>query len=170
MPTPAHRIHDWIQIQDLYATYIHAVDDHDWALLGQEVFTLETLFDWSASGGPRLTWSEIRATPYGGFPMAEWFPYGFHVCTNLVIDFVKGNGTNKEARVKSKTIHPSGLPKEGGGDAFFQVQGVYKDVVVKTESGWRFKERRWEDGFVMGVFTKLEGMPEMMKAAGKSIQ
>ncbi|KAK5230386.1 hypothetical protein LTR47_007802 [Exophiala xenobiotica] len=116
-------ISDRLEILDKFARYVHAVDDHCIEFL-DEIFLPETVFDWSTSGGIRTTWAEAKK---GDFITGKLFPYAFHVCTNIVIDFDEGH---QSATARSKTIHPTGLKGSDEKDMMFQVQGVYVDKLV----------------------------------------
>jgi hypothetical protein len=92
-------ISDRLEITDLYARYVHAADDRDAAALDR-IFLPHTTFDWSSTGGGKMTYLEARDGPaFRG----DLFPWSFHVCTNIRIDLV---GDGKSARVKSKTLCP----------------------------------------------------------------
>jgi hypothetical protein len=159
MPYTIGEISDRLEIQDLYARYVHAVDDKDHPPL-DAIFLPSTTFDWTASGGTRTTWAAAKE---GDFLTGKLFPYVFHICTNLVIDFDAGGDA---ATVRSKTVHPTGLDgKEGR--LMFQVQGVYVDRLVRTEGGWRISERVWRDFWAVGPLGVVDGIPGMLALAGK---
>ena len=150
---------DRMEIQDIYSRYVHAVDDRELEEL-ETIFEADTIFDWTASGGERTTWSEAKT---GDFITGRMFPYVFHVCVNLRIDF---DVTRSTAVVKSKTIHPTGLPGLDGTPHLFQVQGAYIDRLTRREEGWRITERAWQDFWAVGGLELVDGIPGMLRAAG----
>lgn len=154
-------ISDRLEIHDLFARYVHAVDDKDFPPL-ESIFLPSTTFDWSASGGVVTTWEDAKN---GDFMTGKLFPYVFHICTNIVIDF----DTDKNgATVRSKTVHPTGL--EGlDGPLLFQVQGVYVDRLKRTAEGWRITERVWRDFWATGPLGLVDGIQGMLKLAGKTL-
>lgn len=152
-----------LEIDDLYARYIHAVDDKEFAPL-EKIFLAETIFDWSSAGGQRTTWQEAKT---GDFLTGELFQYVFHLCGNLRIDF---EPNLESAVVKSKTIHPTGLRTPEGESLLFQVHGAYTDKLLKTSQGWRITERVWQDFWVAGRFEKYSGIPEMLASAGTDLE
>lgn len=163
MTLSLEEISDRLEISDLYARYVHAVDDREPEPL-ERIFLPETVFDWTASGGERTQWQVAK---HGDFLTGKLFSYVFHVCTNLRIDFDEdGSG----AIVKSKTIHPTGLEDSQGVAKLFQVQGCYTDRLVKTSDGWRITERIWQDFWAAGSFTLYDGIPGMLAAASGADQ
>lgn len=154
-------ISDRLEIHDLFARYVHAVDERDLSSL-ESIFIPSTTFDWSASGGMVTTWEDAKK---GDFLTGKLFPYVFHICTNIIIDF---DGDKNGATLKSKTIHPTGL--EGpDGPLLFQVQGVYVDRLKRTAKGWRITERVWRDYWATGPSGIVDGIPGMLKLAGKAL-
>lgn len=153
-------ISDRLEIIDLFALYVHAVDDKELETL-ERIFLAETVFDWTASGGVRTTWAEAKT---GDFITGKLFPYVFHVCANIQINF---DDDHQGATVKSKTIHPTGLKSADGTPLLFQVQGVYIDRLTKTGEGWRIRQRVWKDFWAVGPIPLIEGIGGMLNAAEK---
>jgi len=114
---------DILEIHALLARYGHRLDGGDWqglAALWSDDGTLDSMplcLDRTYTGRAAI------AAFYGSVqhPLA-------HHCTN--IDVVEREG---EVHVHSKWLTPRADGTVGGGD--------YRDVVVKTEEGWRFKLR-----------------------------
>lgn len=157
-------ISDRLEIDDLYARYIHAVDDREFSPL-EEIFIPETVFDWTASGGIRDVWSNVRE---GDFITGELFPYVFHMCANLRIDFDEpdADGIVDGATVKSKTIHPTGRPDANGEPHLFQVQGAYTDRLQRIGGKWRMTERVWQDFWAVKGLSLVDGIPGMLAETG----
>lgn len=160
MTLSLEEISDRLEIEELYARYVHAVDDHEFEPL-ERIFVPETIFDWTQSGGERTTWAVAKDGP---FLKGELFPYIFHVCVNVRIDFAPDH---QSAAVKSKTIHPTGVKNTKGEPVLFQVQGVYTDRLVKTAEGWRILERVWKDFWAVGGLTWGGGIPDMLAKAAE---
>jgi len=150
-------IADRLEIQDVYARYVHAVDKADYATLEERVFTSDATFDYSQADGPVISWSELRAIDmFGG----NGFEHIFHITSNLVIDFDESGAS---ASCFSKTFNP--WAREVDGKAYtFQVHGTYYVVVVKTERGWRIASRRWVEDWASvwdgGEFRFKAGMTQ----------
>jgi len=149
---------DRLEILDVYARYVHAVDRADYETLADRVFTSDARFDYSAAHGPVVTWDELRAIDmFGG----NGFEHIFHLTSNLVIDF---DESGDRATCVSKTFNPWARVLDGR-PRVFQVQGTYTDEVVRTERGWRIASRGWvEDwvsGWVGGELRIIDGMREM---------
>lgn len=158
-------ISDRLEIHDLYARYVHAVDDKDFPPL-ESIFLPSTTFDWSGSGGMVTTWEDAKQ---GDFMTGKLFPYVFHICTNIVIDF---DADKNGATVRSKTVHPTGL--EGINEdlkkpLLFQVQGVYVDRLERKAEGWRITKRVWRNFWATGPLDLVDGIPAMLKLAGKAL-
>lgn len=126
---------DIIDIQQLAAFCHHAID-HDDQSLFPLVFTQDARFDGRLCGGPLCEGLEaIQAFFALGKPP---HPPAHHT-TNVVV--YQDNGAT---RVKMKWFCPD--PGTGG-----IVTGDNLDLVVKTQEGWRIKERvasiRYPSGF-----------------------
>jgi hypothetical protein len=53
--------------------------------------------------------------------------------------------------------------RDGNGEIrLFQVQGGYSDTLVKTDGGWRIKERKWNHAWIAGSFRFVDGMAAML--------
>lgn len=159
MPYSLQEISDRLEIDDLYARYVHAVDDREPGPL-EEIFLDETVFDWTASGGERGVWRDVRE---GDFITGRLFPYVFHLCANLRIDF---DADGEGATVKSKTIHPTGRPDAAGEPRLFQVQGAYTDRLRRVDGRWRITERVWQDFWAVGGLRLVDGIPGMLAETG----
>ena len=145
-------ISDRLEINDLYSRYVHAADDHDTAALDL-IFLPHTTFDWTSTGGGKMTYLEAREGPaFRG----DLFPWSFHICTNIRIDL---GGDGKSASVKSKTLCPMGRKGQRTGRAvMFQMQGSYSDELERMEGGWRILKRVWCEDWVAGPFGKVDGL------------
>lgn len=98
-----------LEIYDIYDRYAHAADEHDIPALSA-IFLPSTTFDWTSTGGGKMTFAEACVGPVF---TGKLFPWAFHATSNVRIKFLE-EGT--KAEVKVKTISPSGLEGEGGGE------------------------------------------------------
>src|SRR5262249_7746533 len=131
-------ISDRLEIDALLSRYARAIDTLDWALL-DTVFTPDATVDYTATGGIRGTYPEIRTW------LAQVLPH-FAVRQHFV--------TNREIVVEGDTapsrallFNPMGTRTAGGGIDLFYVGGCYVDRLRRTADGWRIVERREEHGW-----------------------
>lgn len=126
---------DYIDIEQLYARYTHALDSSDGKAWG-ETFTLDGQM-WSATAlatYPNYTLNgREQIAAYVKGPARERPRVG-HVYSNLVITPTVSGATGRVYLILHNL--ESNPPKVTGG-------GVYDDVVVKTAEGWRFKKRSY---------------------------
>ena len=121
-------IADRLAVHELLGLYGHVIDERRWADM-ELVFTPDVVYDASDFGhGITRSLDELRAHWSGDdslHPLA-------HHATNIVVS----EDPDGVVRVLSKGL---GVGRKGRvGSA------VYRDVVVKTESGWRLAHRRAE--------------------------
>lgn len=137
-------IADRLEILDLYARYVHAVDRSDYDTLGKRVFVADTSFDMTGAGGAVMSWTQAKERDF----MGGWgFQHFFHITSNLQIDFEQDR---KSAKTVSKTFNPWATTDADGQPNVFHVHGRYHDTVVETADGWRIASRRWENGWISG--------------------
>lgn len=121
---------DRLDIQEVVVRYGHVVDDHEWT--GFElVFTDDAVVDFSNNGqggsaglAPIIGLEEIvrQYRDVLTHPLQ-------HAIVNHVIDVV----SDEEVVVRSKALFP--IPDH------LVWEGVYRDIVVRTERGWRIKHK-----------------------------
>jgi hypothetical protein len=150
---------DRMAINDLITRYVHALDDREYDVL-DSVFMPETVFDLTSAGAIRGTWPEVKELYKS---QKDVYVNYLHVYGNVRIDFEPGRTL---AKVKSKVINPIGVPDENGNVRLFQVQGGYDDIFVKTENGWRIKERTWLHGWISGDYPFAKPPGELRKGGG----
>lgn len=114
---------DRLEVEQVLALYGHLVDAQAWDRF-DEVFTEDAAFDASALQLPRM---EPRSGIQEGFA-SMGHPVA-HLTTNLVVE---ADGADR-ATVLSKFL----CPLRGGK----VLTGTYADVVVRTDAGWRIRER-----------------------------
>ena len=133
---------DRMAIMDLYAHYVHAVDDHQLDVLNG-IFLPETSFDLGEHG--KFVWGNDPENGTQADYRRNWAKYAvyFHLCGSIRIDFDSEARTS--AHVKSKTINPVGTSNPRGGIDLVVDFVDYTDELVKLGSvygGWRIKSRK----------------------------
>ena len=139
---PLQEISDRIEIDDLFARYCHAIDERDWDALDQ-VFTPDAKIDYSETGGAKGCFAEIKAW----LPVAlERFPMFQHMVatTRLRLD---GDKASSRTILFNPMVHRDA----DGQDQVFFIGLWYRDVLVRTEAGWRIAERYEELGWTHNV-------------------
>jgi 3-phenylpropionate/cinnamic acid dioxygenase small subunit len=132
------RIIDRQEIDDLLTRYATAVDTKDWELY-ETCFTEDAFIDYESAGGIKGKLPEIRAWLE---KTMEMFPMTQHVVCNRVIEFEGSTGT-----ARSVFYNPMALPQEDSAHILFFDGGYYNDKLVKTETGWRIRERIEESSY-----------------------
>jgi 3-phenylpropionate/cinnamic acid dioxygenase small subunit len=131
-------ISDRIEIDDLLTRYARAVDTLDWPLL-DTVFTPDAVVDYTASGGIRGTYPEIRAWLAKVLPL---FPVRQHFVTNRDVQIAGDSATSR-----AMLFNPMGTRNQADGVDLFYIGGCYVDRLVRTPAGWRIAERREEQAW-----------------------
>lgn len=126
------------QIDDLLTRYATAVDTKDWDLY-ETCFTEDAFIDYESAGGIKGKLPEIRAWLEKTLAM---FPMTQHVVCNRVIEI---DGATAKAR--SVFYNPMALPQEESAHILFFDGGYYNDQLVKTENGWKIRERIEESSY-----------------------
>lgn len=123
---------DRLEIQDLFARYSFAIDDRDWDAL-DHVFTPDAQIDYTETGGAKGDLAGIKAW----LPKAlERFPAFQHMVATTQL-------TLEGDRATSRTIlfNPMVMPDANGVPRTFFIGLWYRDVLVRTQQGWRIAER-----------------------------
>jgi SnoaL-like domain len=117
---------DTLAIHQLLALYCHIIDEREWWRVG-ELFTADAVYDMSDFGlgvvHGAAAIRELWSRPDAIHPLA-------HHATNIVIS-EDADGTVR--------VHSKGL---GVGPNGRVGSVVYRDVVVRTDAGWRFATRK----------------------------
>jgi SnoaL-like protein len=130
---------DRLEIDDLLTRYAVAIDSRRWELL-QTVFTPDATIDYSSSGAPKGSVTEI----------SEWlekfltpFAMNQHMTLNkyIVLDGDTGTG-------RTYFLNPNSYLDENGQPRLIFVGGYYNDRFVRTADGWRISEREEEAAWV----------------------
>jgi 3-phenylpropionate/cinnamic acid dioxygenase small subunit len=121
-------------IKEVLYRYSLMVDRRRWELI-DEVFTSDATIDYTSvgSGGtkgpvrPMLEWLDQSLVPW---------PMNLHFITNEIIE-IEGD------RAKSTCCFnaPMGRKTKSGSQVFLTNAGYYQDELVRTEAGWRIRER-----------------------------
>jgi len=126
---------DIIEIHQLLARYGHAIDDRDWPEF-TSLFVTDAVLDHTQVRAPEVL--------HGIDAIVEYYreanhPSAHHV-TNIVVTERDG-----EVHVRSKWFAPFTRPTHS---PLRWAGGVYEDVVVPSDDGWRFARKvcigRWQ--------------------------
>jgi 3-phenylpropionate/cinnamic acid dioxygenase small subunit len=129
---------DIIEIQQLLATYVYAIDAKDFDRL-DEVFTADAIIDYTATGGVCGDYSAIKrwlARALAPFSLTQ------HMI-GLPLIRLSGN----RASVRTMLFNPMRRAGEGGEQLFF-IGASYVDDLVRTAQGWRIQRRCEADAWV----------------------
>jgi ketosteroid isomerase-like protein len=129
---------DRLEIMDLLASYSHAIDQRDWDAL-DDVFTPDALIDYTEMGGSR---GDLVATK-GFLAKAMTNFAGFqHMVATSKLSFDGDLATGRTI------CHNPMVIDKGNGETHVFFCGLwYCDTFVRTDAGWRIKERYEEKSF-----------------------
>lgn len=124
---------DIVEIQSLLAGYVFACDEKDFDAL-DGIFTPDAKLTYVIEEGREIS---------GRYPdVKDWvrrtlecFPMTQHLIglPQIVVD-------GDRARASSMLFNPMQLRRESGDQLFF-IGGTYRDILVRTDAGWRITER-----------------------------
>lgn len=123
---------DRLEIQDLFARYSFAIDDRDWDAL-DEVFTADAIIDYTAAGGVRGTLPQIKV--WLAQVMARFSGYQ-HMVATTKLELAGDSATSRTILFNPMVV----VDKDGAKQVFF-IGLWYRDQLVRTEQGWRIRER-----------------------------
>jgi ketosteroid isomerase-like protein len=130
---------DRMEIADLLARYSAAIDGRDWDAL-DTLFTDDAVIDYSEMGGIRGTLAEQKAFLVSVMPSFAGFQ---HLTATSTFD-IDGD----TARVRTICFNPMVVTDER--QVLFC--GLwYRDVMVRTPTGWRIRERHEDRGWSLDV-------------------
>ncbi|MBS0503348.1 MAG: nuclear transport factor 2 family protein [Proteobacteria bacterium] len=129
---------DIVEIQQLLAAYVFAIDAKDFDALDR-VFTPDATFDYSVTGGETGDYAKIK--PWLKKALAP-FPVTQHL---IGLPLIRLNGDTATAR--TMLFNPMQLGRPGGDHLFF-VGATYVDDLVRTPEGWRIARRAEADPWV----------------------
>jgi len=131
-------ISDRLEIQDLLARYSFAIDERDWDALDR-VFTADAWVDYTAAGGVKGSYPEIKAwlpEALARFPMFQ------HMVATTRLEIA-----GDTARSRTILFNPMTYRAADGQDTVFFIGLWYRDRFARTADGWRIVERVEEMGW-----------------------
>ena len=138
MTMSIEEISDRLEIQDLLTAYSHAIDTRDWDAL-DDVFTPDARVDYSAMGGSDGDLATTKQFLADAMVMFAGFQH-MVATSKVTID-----GDTAEGRT---ICHNPMVIDKGDGETHVFFCGLwYRDSFVRTDAGWRIKERVEEKCF-----------------------
>lgn len=131
MKYSAQQLSDKLEIQELCSDYSEAIDQKDFDRL-DDIFTPDAYIDYSAMGGDKGDYPAIKAFLENALP---GFSDYYHMISNIRIHL-----DGDEATGRVMCFNPMGIPTEKQPHMMF-LGLFYLDKYVRTENGWRIKER-----------------------------
>jgi hypothetical protein len=128
---------DRLDIIELPGRYADALDRLQPERLS-EVFTVDAV--WEMVGGLRLDGLEAIQEFMGRNDVHP----GAHLMTNIYIDRVTETADGQVVHLRSRGVYPVGPSDRRNPSGVFY--GHYDDDVVRTETGWRIRHRRYQHG------------------------
>jgi 3-phenylpropionate/cinnamic acid dioxygenase small subunit len=126
-------VSDKIEINELLARYCHALDQKDWNGF-QAIFVADAVLDFTAFGGPKGSTAELQA--YFA-PILASLASSQHTVSTVKIDLAENS-----AIARSAAIVPMTAKTPEGKDSTF-ISGLwYEDTLIRTEAGWKIKNRK----------------------------
>lgn len=129
---------DRLQIADVLIRYATALDNRDWALLG-ECFTPDGVTDYGELGGINQGLEAILAVVRS----LEGFDTTQHLIGNITAE-LDGDRATSTCYLQAQHV----IAGDDGGR--FAIGGTYRDQLIRTEAGWRIAHRTlavtWQDG------------------------
>ena len=138
MTMTLQEISDRIEIQDLLVRYSHCIDTRDWDGLDR-VFTPDAFIDYTAFGGTKGTLSETKDFLGRAMKLFKSFQ---HMISNMLVEL---DGDRATART---ICHNPMVMERDGKDHVFVCGLWYVDELVRTDAGWRIKQRVEERCYV----------------------
>ena len=132
--TPQETI-DRLEIQDLLTRYCHAVDRHDWHEF-ERLFAANATLDYTAFGGPAGSRAEISA--YLEQVTSAIRGTQHTISTSLLI--VDGDAATARTAGQAMMI----TIDDAAAIACASSRLWYRDLLVRTECGWRIQRRTQE--------------------------
>ncbi len=136
---------DRFEIQDLCFRYAEIIDRKDFDALRDDVFTQDAHIDYSVFGGSVGGLEETIAFLKEAMT-DQVFPAHQHLNANVQ---VKLNGDEASGRVMC--FNPQEMNVGEGNTHLFMLGLWYVDQYVRTEKGWRMRERVEEKSWVFNL-------------------
>ncbi|OCC22816.1 hypothetical protein MB02_15555 [Croceicoccus estronivorus] len=129
---------DRLEINEVIARYCHALDLKDWPAF-RALFTEDAALDFTAFDGPKGGVSDVEAFLR---PIVESLAGTQHMTSAVMIDLDGDEASARSAAIVPMTANEGGVEKT-------MFNGLwYEDKLVRTPSGWRFRERTQVRGWV----------------------
>ncbi len=129
------------EIHDLTNAYADAVDEHDWRRF-EALFTKDARIDYREAGG-------IAGTPA---ELAAWMPQAMRAFTWSLHSMSTHTVCFDDATTARGTLHV--LARHGvdfeGAEELMDVGAIYQDLYVRTDGGWRFRQRIERTKYIVG--------------------
>jgi 3-phenylpropionate/cinnamic acid dioxygenase small subunit len=142
---------DRYDIEQCLHRYAWMVDQREWSLM-DSVFTRDATIDYSSTGG--------RSGPFR--PTLEWlnralagWPLNLHMISNVSIEL-----DGDRARSRCYFFAPMGRRRPDGSQEVISNAGYYFDQLVRTEAGWRIRERICRQTIMIGQLPAGYVIPE----------
>lgn len=130
-----HATDDIVEIQQLLATYVYAIDAKDYDAL-DAVFVPGATVDYRAAGGAAGHWPTMKTwlkAALAPFPLTQ------HL---IGLPLIRLDGDRASAR--TMLFNPMRFARPAGDQLFF-VGCTYVDDLVRTRDGWRIAKRVEQD-------------------------
>jgi len=149
MTMSMQEISDRFEVQDLLADYADAIDQKNWDAL-DDIFTEDAFIDYSVMGGAKGSLAEIKKFLAEAMVI---FPHTQHLVANMQIRLRGDEGTGRIMCSNAQVMDIG----EGKRHVFFL--GLwYVDKYVRTDRGWRIRERVEEKSWGHNLPKGLEGL------------
>jgi 3-phenylpropionate/cinnamic acid dioxygenase small subunit len=137
----AQDLADRMEMQAVLTRYAWALDAREFDRL-DDVFTPDAFLDYTTAGGIKGPFPEVKAWLEKVLP---FFPAFQHLVTNVEVTIDGDTATSRAG-----FYNPMGHDRADGTRAYFHCGGEYRDQWVRTDDGWRIKDRFeqtiWTDG------------------------
>ena len=140
MTLSLQEISDRLELQDLIYAYSDIIDRKEFDRL-RDIFTEDAYIDYTAMGGAAGGLEAIIAFLKDAMTL---FPNSQHLNANIQI---KVNGDEASGRVMC--FNPMEMTRKDGGHEMFMCGIWYVDKYVRTEQGWRIRERVEEKSWML---------------------
>ncbi len=151
MALSLQEISDRMEIQELLVAYSYAIDGRDFDAL-DDVFTPDAHIDYSEMGGSAGNVAETK--DFLQKNMGNFAGFQHMVATTKMVFGEKDDQGRDVVHTKTICHNPMVIDKGEGKTHVFFCGLWYRDVIVRTEQGWRIKDRYEEKSF----FHNFEGM------------
>ena len=140
---------DRFEVQDLLADYADAIDRKSWDEL-DDIFTEDAFIDYSVMGGAKGSLAEIKKFLAEAMTI---FPHTQHLVANMQIRLRGDEGTGRIMCSNAQVMDM------GEGKRHVFLLGLwYVDKYVRTDKGWRIRERVEEKSWGHNLPKGLEGL------------